>query len=315
MANGTTTMARKRRGEPVHGWLLLDKPAGMSSAAAVAKARRALAAEKAGHGGTLDPLATGLLPIAFGEATKTVAYVMDGPKTYRFTIRWGEERSTDDAEGEVIAESPARPTGAQIEAALPEFTGRILQVPPAFSAIKVDGQRAYDLARADGAPELSPRPIEVMSFRLLELPDAEHAAFEVTSGKGAYMRSLARDLARRLGTVGHVAALRRVAVGPFRENQAISLERLQALGHSAAAFEALHPIETVLDDIPALALSGEEADRLRHGQAIALIKRSDLARVERLEDGATVFATCAGRPVALTRYEAGSLKPVRLLNL
>jgi tRNA pseudouridine55 synthase len=308
-------MARKRRGEPVHGWLLLDKPAGLSSAAAVAAARRALGAEKAGHGGTLDPLATGLLPIAFGEATKTVAFVMDGPKSYRFTVRWGEERSTDDAEGQVVAASPARPAREQVEAALPEFTGRILQVPPAYSAIKVDGQRAYDLARSAGAPELAPRPVEILSFRLLEVPDPDHAVFEVTSGKGAYMRSLARDLARRLGTVGHVAALRRIAVGPFREGQAISLERLRALGHSAAAFEALHPIETVLDDIPALALSGEEADRLRQGQPIALIKRSDIARVERLEDGATVFATCAGRPVALTRYEAGSLKPVRVLNL
>ncbi|HEX6102759.1 MAG TPA: tRNA pseudouridine(55) synthase TruB [Alphaproteobacteria bacterium] len=308
-------MARRRGGQPVHGWLLLDKPAGMSSAAAVGKARRALDAEKAGHGGTLDPLATGLLPIAFGEATKTVAYVMDGPKSYRFTVRWGEERSTDDAEGAVVATSPARPSQAQIEAALPDFTGRILQIPPAYSAIKVDGQRAYDLARAEGAPELAARAIEILSFRLADMPDPDHAVFEVTSGKGAYMRSLARDLARRLGTVGHVAALRRTAVGPFREEQAISLERLQALGHSAAAFEALHPIETVLDDIPALALSGEEADRLRQGQPIALIKRSDLARVERLEDGATVLATCAGRPVALTRYEAGSLKPVRVLNL
>jgi tRNA pseudouridine55 synthase len=308
-------MARRRQGRPVHGWLVIDKPAGMSSAAVVAKARRALDAEKAGHGGTLDPLATGLLPIAFGEATKTVAYVMEGPKTYRFTIRWGEARSTDDAEGAVIAASPVRPTRAQIEAVLPEFTGRIRQVPPAYSAIKVDGQRAYDLARADEAPELEPRSVDILSVRLLAQPDPDHAEFEVSSGKGAYMRSLARDLARRLGTVGHVAALRRVAVGPFREEQAISLERLQALGHSAAAFEALQPIETVLDDIPALALTGEEADRLRQGQAIALIKRSDLARVENLEPGATVFATCAGRPVALTRYEAGSLRPVRVLNL
>ena len=308
-------MARRRTGRPVHGWLVLDKPAGLSSAAAVAKARRALGAEKAGHGGTLDPLATGLLPIAFGEATKTVAFVMEGPKTYRFTICWGEARSTDDAEGEVTARSPIRPQKAEIEAALPEFTGRIRQTPPAYSAIKVNGRRAYDLARAEEAPELEPRSVDILSFRLMGQPDADHAEFEVASGKGAYMRSLARDLARRLGTHGHVAALRRVAVGPFRENQAISLERLQALGHSAAAFEALHPIETVLDDIPALALTGEEADRLRQGQAVALIKRSDLARVESLEPGATVFATCAGRPVALTRYEAGSLRPVRVLNL
>ncbi|HXV23403.1 MAG TPA: tRNA pseudouridine(55) synthase TruB [Alphaproteobacteria bacterium] len=308
-------MARRRKGEPVHGWLAVDKPAGLSSAAAVAIARRALGAEKAGHGGTLDPLATGLLPIAFGEATKTVAYVMNGLKTYRFTIRWGEERSTDDAEGKVTTQSAIRPSRAEIEAQLPEFTGRILQAPPAYSAIKVDGRRAYELARTEGALELAKRPVEILSFRLLELPDPDHAVFEVASGKGAYMRSLARDLSRRLGTVGHVAALRRVAIGPFREEQAISLERLVALGHSAAAFEALHPIGTVLDDIPALALSGEEADRLRRGQAIALLKRSDLARVQRLEDGATVFATCAGRPVALTRFQAGSLRPVRVLNL
>ncbi len=308
-------MARRRKGEPIHGWLVVDKPAGLSSAAVVAKARRALGAEKAGHGGTLDPLATGLLPIAFGEATKTVAYVMNRPKTYRFAIRWGEERSTDDAEGEVTAHSPLRPGRSEIEAALPGFTGRILQAPPAYSAIKVNGRRAYELARTEGAPELAERPVEILSFQLLELLDRDHAVFEVASGKGAYMRSLARDLARRLGTVGHVAQLRRVAVGPFREEQAISLERLLALGHSAAAFEALHPIETVLDDIPALALSGEEADRLRRGQALALLKRSDLARVERLEDGAMVFATCAGRPVALTRFQAGSLRPVRVLNL
>jgi tRNA pseudouridine55 synthase len=308
-------MGHKRKDEAIHGWLVLDKPAGLSSAAAVAMARRALGAEKAGHGGTLDPLATGLLPIAFGEATKTTAYVMNGPKTYRFTIRWGEERSTDDAEGELRAQTSLRPSRAEIEAALPEFTGRILQAPPAYSAIKVNGRRAYELARTEGAPQLAERPIEILTFRLIELTDPDHAVFEVASGKGAYMRSLARDLSRRLGTLGHVAALRRVAVGPFREEQAISLERLLALGHSAAAFGALHPIETVLDDIPALALSGEEADRLRRGQAIALLKRSDLARVERLEDGAMVFATCAGRPVALTRFQAGSLKPVRVLNL
>lgn len=308
-------MAHRRKGRPVHGWLVIDKPAGLSSAAVVAKARRALEAEKAGHGGTLDPLATGLLPIAFGEATKTVAYVMDGPKTYRFTVRWGEARSTDDAEGRVVATSLVRPSRAEIEAVLPEFTGLIGQVPPAYSAIKVDGQRAYDLARADEAPRLAPRTVEIRSFHLVDQPDPDHAVFEVISGKGAYMRSLARDLARRLGTAGHIAALRRVAVGPFREEQAISLERLLALGHSAAAFEALLPIETVLDDIPALPLTEEEADRLRRGQAVPLIKRADLARVERLEPGATVFATCAGRPVALTRYDAGSLKPVRVLNL
>jgi len=308
-------MARRRKGRPVHGWLLIDKPAGLSSAAVVAKTRRALDAEKAGHGGTLDPLATGLLPIAFGEATKTTAYVLSGRKSYRFLLRWGEARTTEDAEGEVVATSSVRPEREAIEQVLPEFTGLIRQVPPVYSAIKVDGRRAYEPARAKEAPDLAPRTVEILSIRLLDQPDPDHALFEVVSGKGAYMRSLARDLATRLGTVGHIASLRRTAVGPFKEEQAISLERFLALGHSAAAFEALHPIETVLDDIPALALTGEEADRLRRGQAIPLIKRSDLPRVEQLEPGATVFATCAGRPVALTRYDSGSLKPVRVLNL
>lgn len=308
-------MARRRSGDAVHGWLLIDKPAGLSSAAVVAKARRALHAEKAGHGGTLDPLATGLLPVAFGEATKTTAYVMAGRKTYRFLLRWGEARATEDAEGEIVATSASRPERDAIEKVLPEFIGLIRQVPPVYSAIKVEGRRAYELARANEAPELAPRMVEILSICLLGQPDTDHALFEVTCGKGAYMRSLARDIATRVGTLGHIASLRRIAVGPFREEQAISLERFLAFGHSAAAFEALLPIETVLDDIPALALTGEEADRLRRGQAIPLIKRSDLPRVEQLEPGATVFATCAGRPVALTRYDFGSLKPVRVLNL
>jgi len=256
-------MARRRRGQKVDGWVVLDKPAGMTSTQAVGAVRRIFDAAKAGHGGTLDPLATGLLPIALGEATKTVPYVMAGMKTYRFTLRFGEARSTDDAEGEVVATSAARPSDAEIRAALPAFVGRIRQRPPSFSALKVGGQRAYDLARAGEAVELAPREILIERFELIERPDADHAVFEVRSGKGAYMRSLARDLAEALGTVGYVAALRRVAVGPFLEADAISLDSLRALGHIPAASRHLLPVATALDDIPALAVTDSEASRLR----------------------------------------------------
>ena len=307
-------MARRRKGRPVHGWLLIDKPAGLSSAAVVAKTRRALDAEKAGHGGTLDPLATGLLPIAFGEATKTTAYVLSGRKSYRFLLRWGEARTTEDAEGEVVATSSVRPEREAIEQVLPEFTGPIRQVPPVYSAIKVDGRRAYELARAKEALDLAPRTVEILSIRLLDQPDPDHALFEVVSGKGAYMRSLARDLATRLGTVGHIASLRRTAVGPFKEEQAISLERFLALGHSAAAFEALHPIETVLDDIPALALTASEAARLRQGQPVTPQDDGERARLARIDDGVIVGARLDRLLIALARIEDGRLRPVRIIN-
>jgi tRNA pseudouridine55 synthase len=307
-------MARRRKGRPVHGWLLIDKPAGLSSAAVVAKTRRALDAEKAGHGGTLDPLATGLLPIAFGEATKTTAYVLSGRKSYRFLLRWGEARATEDAEGEVVATSPVRPEREAIEQVLPEFTGLIRQVPPVYSAIKVDGRRAYELARAKEALDLAPRTVEILSIRLLDQPDPDHALFEVVSGKGAYMRSLARDLATRLGTVGHIASLRRTAVGPFKEEQAISLERFLALGHSAAAFEALHPIETVLDDIPALALTATEAARLRQGQRVTPQTEGERERLAGIDEGAIVGARLDRLLVALARIESGHLWPIRIIN-
>ena len=210
-------MGRRRTGTPIHGWLIIDKPLGRSSAQVVAAVRRITGAAKAGHGGTLDPLATGVLPIALGEATKTVSYVMDGSKAYRFTLRFGEARTTDDREGAVTETSPARPTDAEIRAVLPRFTGLIEQVPPAFSALKVDGVRAYRLARAEEAVALAPRQVRIDRLELIARPDADTAEFLVRSGKGAYMRSLARDIARALGTVGHVAALRRTAVGPFRE--------------------------------------------------------------------------------------------------
>jgi len=308
-------MARKRKGRPINGWLLIDKPSGPTSTQVVGRVRHLLDARKVGHGGTLDPLATGLLPIALGEATKTVSYVVDGRKSYRFTLRWGQATRTDDAEGAVVAESALRPAAERIRAALPAFVGTILQVPPDFSAVKVAGRRAYDRARAEESFDLAPRPAEVLAFELVDCPDADHATFAVTCGKGTYVRALARDLGRALGTCAHVVALRRMAVGPFGLDRAISLETLESLGHSAAASEALLPIETALDDIPALALSETEANRLRCGQAVSMLARSHRETIRGVDNGAIVYATSGGRPVALARYEAGDIHPVRILNL
>lgn len=313
-------MARKRKGVPVHGWLVIDKPAGMTSTQVMSRVRRLLKAEKAGHGGTLDPIATGVLPVAFGEATKTVAYAMDGAKTYRFRLRWGEQTTTDDLEGSVIATSPNRPTEDEIEAALEAFQGEISQVPPQFSAIKVDGERAYDLAREGETVELAPRIVRIDGFHLIGLPDADHADFEVECGKGTYMRSLARDLALALGTVGHITRLRRLNVGSFTLENAISLDDLAAMEHGAAVERLLLPIETALDDIPAFALTEAEAHRLRLGQTVALLRRQDRERLEGLDydpsgDGAVVLAVSGGKPVALARVEGAEIRPVRVLNL
>ncbi len=305
----------RRRGQKVDGWVIVDKPIGPTSTQVVGKVRRLFDANKAGHGGTLDPLATGILPIALGEATKTVPYVMDGRKTYRFTIRWGEARNTDDAEGEVTGTSDVRPSESQINAALPAFIGVITQVPPAFSAIKVQGERAYDLARAGETVELAPRQIRIDGFRLASTDDADHSSFDVESGKGAYMRALARDLALSLGTLGHLSSLRRLRVGPFDESRAISLDSLVELGNSPAALRHLLPVETALDDIPALALTGDEANRLRSGQAVPLFRKSDLDRLKDLEDGDLVLAKSAGTAVAIARLEQGMLAPVRVLHL
>lgn len=305
----------KRRGEAINGWIVIDKPAGVTSAGVVAKAKAITRAAKVGHGGTLDPLATGVLPLALGEATKTVAYVMEGTKTYRFSVSWGERRTTDDADGEVVETSPVRPTEAAIEAALPAFTGAVEQVPPDFSAIKVGGKRAYDLARADTPVDLAPRTVQVSAFRLLDVIDTDHATFEVVAGKGAYMRSLGRDLAAALGTVGHIVDLRRTSVGQFGENRAISLDKLAALRHSARLDECLLPVATALDDIPVLALTETEARRLQRGQPIAalpVVSRSPLTEDPR----EAVFCAKSGtRPVALARIEGGEIRPVRVLNL
>ena len=303
----------KRKGQRIHGWVALDKPEGLGSTQALAKVRRLFNAEKAGHGGTLDPLASGLLPIALGEATKTVSFAMDGRKTYRFTVKWGETRRGDDREGEVTATSDVRPAPDDIEAILPCFTGDILQVPPDFSAIKVGGERAYDLARAGEAVDLKPRQVHVEVLLLVAVPDADHAAFEVHCGKGTYIRALARDMAAALGTLGHVAALRRLSVGPFSEADMISLEKLNELSHKAPGDNAmegvLRPIETVLDGIPALAVREAEAQRLRQGQSVLL--RGASAPIA--QDAVLVMA---GRmPVGICTIEQGSLKPKRLFNL
>ena len=301
-------MARRKKGDKIDGWVVLDKPVGLGSTQAVGKVRRLFGAQKAGHGGTLDPLASGLLPIALGEATKTVPFVMDGRKEYRFTLRFGEARSTEDAEGEVTATSDVRPDDAAIAAALPAFTGEITQTPPAFSALKVDGKRAYDLARAGETVELKPRQVLIERLELTGRPDRDHADFVVQCGKGTYIRSLGRDLALALGTVGHLSMLRRTVVGPFREEGSISLSKLEALGHIPALFGALAPVATALDDIPALAMTEAQADRLRQGQPVILTRDAP-------PSGALVRAEQDGRLVALARSDGVSLQPVRVFNL
>ncbi|NQV48607.1 MAG: tRNA pseudouridine(55) synthase TruB [Rhodospirillaceae bacterium] len=304
-------MARKRKGDPVHGWLIIDKPAGITSSAVVGRVKRALNAAKAGHGGTLDPMATGVLPIALGEATKTMSYVMDGEKQYRFTARWGQARTTDDAEGDITHSSDVRPSREAIVGILPDFTGDIVQVPPAFSAIKVAGRRSYELARAGAAVELAARTIHIDHIELTHMPDADHGTFEVTCGKGSYMRGLARDLGIKLGTFGHISALRRTKVGPFEENAAISLDNVEALGHSAP----LLAIETALDDIPALAITQAEARSLQHGQAVSVIPVANRSSLKKVDPGAVYCAMTDGKLVALAKIVGGEVRPLRVINL
>ncbi len=305
---------RKPRGRPLDGWLVIDKPPRLTSTDVVNRVRRGFDAQKAGHGGTLDPLATGVLPIAFGAATKTVPYVMDGTKLYRFTLRFGEARDTDDADGQVVATAPSRPSDADIKAALPAFHGLIMQVPPSFSAVKVAGERAYDMAREGRAPVLEPRPARVDRFALIERPDPDSALFEVQSGKGVYMRSLARDLAIACGTLGHIAALRRLRVGPFVERQAIALDKVAGPDHTAPASpDLLLPVATALADIPALALTEAEVADLRHGQAISLVALLGRIPEAASPDGGLVRAMAGGRVIGLCRLQEGWLRPERVL--
>ena len=314
-------MARRKKGQPVHGWVVVDKPQGITSTQAVGIVKRVFDAQKAGHAGTLDPMATGILAVALGEATKTVPYAMDAEKSYRFTARWGEARDSDDAEGNVTATSARRPTKAEIEAILPRFAGTIVQVPPAYSAVKVQGERAYDLAREGEAVVLEPRTVTIAAATLLNLPDPDHAEFEIRCGKGTYVRAWVRDLALALGTFGHVSALRRTRIGAFCEANAIALETLRGFMHIPAAFEHLRPISTALDGIPALAVTGPDAVRLRSGNPI-LIRASQFAKIaERQPEGTdlqglTVFlSTTEGEPVALAEFAQGELRPFRVFNL
>ena len=304
----------RREKRDVHGWIVLDKPVGMTSTQAVGAIKRLFACKRAGHAGTLDPLASGCLPIVLGEATKTVPFVMDGRKVYRFTVRWGDERDTDDADGRTVETSDARPSRAAIEAQLPGYTGTISQVPPRYSAIKIDGERAYDLARDGETVELAARPVDIHRLALVNVPDADHAEFEAECGKGTYVRSLARDMGRALGCYGHIKVLRRISVGGFSENDMISLEQLTSVCHRAAAGEAsfagtLLPVETALDDIPALAVSRADAARLQRGQAVLLRGRD--APIFR----GTVYVTVSGRLMALAEVDRSEIIPKRVFNL
>ncbi|HET7252669.1 MAG TPA: tRNA pseudouridine(55) synthase TruB [Xanthobacteraceae bacterium] len=301
----------KRKKRDVNGWLVLDKPVGMTSTHAVSVVKRLFQAKRAGHAGTLDPLASGLLPIALGEATKTVPFVMDGRKIYRFTVRWGEERDTDDAEGRATEISAERPTAEAIRALIPRFSGLIEQVPPRFSAVKVGGERAYDLARDGEAVELAPRPIEVHHLELVETPDPDHSVLAAECGKGTYVRALARDMGRALGCFGHVTALRRTAVGPFTEQNAIGLETLQRMAPDdpTIAAAALLPVEAGLAALPALRVSSADAGRLARGQAV-LLRGRDAPVME-----GWVSVSAQGGLVALAQVEKGELRPRRIFNL
>jgi len=314
LADAERPKQKKRDKRDVHGWIVLDKPVGMTSTHAVSVVKRLFRAKRCGHAGTLDPLASGALPIALGEATKTVPFVMDGRKLYRFTIRWGEERDTDDAEGRTVSMSKERPSPEAVRALLPSYTGLIQQIPPRYSAIKIEGERAYDLARDGEQVELAPRPVEISRLELVNIPDPDHAVLEAECGKGTYVRSLARDLGRTLGCFGHVSALRRATVGPFGEETMILLEHLEALCHRAASGEgsladALMPVETALDDIPALAVSRADAARLQRGQAV-LLRGRDAPNFR-----GTVYVTVSGQLLALAELDRGEIVPKRVFNL
>ncbi len=304
-------MARRKKGVPVHGWLVLDKPLGLTSTHALAQVKRLFDAQKAGHAGTLDPLATGILPIAFGEATKTVSYAVDGEKSYRFTVRWGVETTTDDAEGPASQSSDVRPSAAAIEAQLPKFVGEIMQVPPQFSAIKIDGDRAYDLARSGETVELEARPVLVDDLRVVEHVDADTTIFEADCGKGTYVRALARDMGRALGCYGHVIALRRTRVGPFSEQDAMTIDELRdtADADGVESLEAmLLPVEAALDSLTELSISPSDAASLCSGQPV-LIRGRDAPVLS-----GPVYAMSKGRLIALGEIDRGAIRPTRVFN-
>ncbi|MHA7775156.1 tRNA pseudouridine(55) synthase TruB [Roseibium sp. M-1] len=307
----------KRKRNAINGWLVLDKPYGLTSNDALGKLKRIFSPEKVGHAGTLDPRASGLLPVAFGEATKTVPFVMDGRKVYRFEVTWGEETNTDDTEGEVIATSQVRPAPEEIAAVLGEFVGTIMQVPPIFSAIKVAGERAYDLARDGEEVVLEARPIDVHRLNLVECPDQNRAVFEAECGKGTYVRALARDLGRRLGTCGHVTELRRLLVGPFGEEDMVGLDELleaaEALEESAGigdlVAEFVLPVRDAMDALVEVPVSLDDAARIRKGMAVLLRGRDAPLNTE------VAFASHADVPVAIGSIDKGRFQPSRVFHL
>lgn len=302
-------MARRKKGREVHGWLVVDKPAGMTSTSVVNKVRWALNAQKAGHAGTLDPEATGVLAVALGEATKTVPYITDALKSYRFSVRLGQSTNTDDAEGEVISESDARPTDAEIEAALPQFVGDIMQVPPKFSAVKIDGERAYKLARADEDFEIAARPLYVDELTLIERPDADHVILEMVCGKGGYVRAIARDLGEVLGCFGHVQWLRRNWSGPWDAEDGITVETIDKLAKSEELDAYVRPVEEGLSDLEEVRCTPEGAARLKNGNP-GMVYPAD-----GVEYGDEVWASFEGKPLAVGRYMGGELHPSRVFNL
>lgn len=309
-------MGRRNKGEIIDGWVCLDKPYEMGSTEAVTRIRRLFDARKAGHAGTLDPLASGILPIALGEATKTVPFMMEAQKVYRFTLQWGISTDSIDREGEIIARSDVRPTVEAVKAALIAFVGEIDQVPPAFSAIKVDGQRAYDLAREGIAVELKARRVTIHEAAVTAAPDADHVEITMRTGKGVYVRSLARDLAAMLGAEGHVSALRRERVGPFSVENAVTLDSLEEMVHRGAASEGLLPVATALDDIPELAVTDQDAFSLRQGRPIVLLPRQVETLKGQLQGDARTVSVFLGQTlVALGQLRAGRIEPDRVFNL
>lgn len=325
-------MSRRKKGLPINGWVVLDKPLEMTSTQAVGKVRRLFNAQKAGHAGTLDPLATGVLPIALGEATKTVPFLMDGDKTYRFVVAWGSRTDTDDLEGVVVETSDVRPSEDDVLAALPAFTGDILQTPPQYSAVKIGGERAYDIARDGETVALAPRPVFIETLRIVSHAP-EQTIIECDCGKGTYVRSLARDLGEALGTCAHVAGLRRTRVGSLTERDLVTFEDIEAaiaergeadeasrvaqdvpdaqrLAHPVAAWDStiLRSVETALDDIPAVAIGGSDASRLRNGQSIILRGRDAPLP-------GPAYARHGRELIALGEVENGELHPRRVFNL
>ena len=301
-------MGRRRKGRDISGWVVIDKPAGMTSTAVVNKVRWAFDARKAGHSGTLDPEATGVLAVALGEATKTVPFVTDALKAYRFEVTLGAATNTDDAEGEVIATSENRPSDHDIEAALDAFIGDIEQVPPKFSAVKIDGQRAYAMARAGEDVELHARPLFVENLSLIERVDEDHVTLEMICGKGGYVRSIARDLGEALGCFGHVKWLRRIWSGPFDAEDGVTLDQIESLAKSLEIDQFLKPLEIGLDDLPQCTASAEGAARLANGNP-GMVISSDA------EFGDTAWASYQGQPVAVGVYKAGELHPTRVFRL